>query len=373
MSDFGFTLNDRDGDARAGTLHTSRGDLSTPVFMPVGTAGSVKAVTPRELRECGAGLILGNTYHLYLRPGHETVSSLGGLHRFMNWDGPILTDSGGFQVFSLADLRKITDEGVTFRSHIDGSLHTLTPESSMQIQSALGSDIAMLFDECPPLPADRDEVERAVKRTTDWARRSVAAYRGPGVAFGIVQGGTFEDLRRRSAEELLELDLPGYAIGGVSVGEGQEWIGRIAASTAARLPSERPRYLMGVGTPRDLVEGVAAGIDMFDCVMPTRNARNGTLFTARGKMHIKRAAYKDDPAPLDESCRCETCRDYSRAYLRHLFQSGEVLSSRLLTIHNLFYYLNLMRRIREAIVAGSFEAFRREFLGGPEAGGRAEP
>ena len=355
-----FELLARDGAARLGRLNTRRGAIDTPAFMPVGTAGAVKGVTPEEVVNCGAQVILGNTYHLYLRPGHDVVAELGGLHRFMNWSGPILTDSGGFQVFSLSGLRTIDDTGVSFRSHIDGSLHLLSPEKSMEIQAALGSDIAMVLDECPALPSGREAVETAVARSTAWARRSKAAYDGPGVLFGIVQGGTFPELRERSVAELLELDFPGYAIGGVSVGEPGEQVGEVVRSTAARLPTERPRYLMGVGRPEDLVEAVAAGGDKFDSVMPTRNARNGTLFSSRGKVRIKRSQYQRDPRPIDEDCSCEACRKYSRAYLRHLFMSGEILASRLNTIHNLTHYLTLMERMRTAIRERRFDAFRAE-------------
>jgi queuine tRNA-ribosyltransferase len=352
-----FRLLSRDGGARRGRMVFGRGTVETPAFMPVGTAGTVKGMTPDELEQCGAEMILSNTYHLFLRPGHEIVRELGGLHDFMQWPGPILTDSGGFQVFSLADLRRIDDDGVSFRSHLDGSTHRLTPETSMDIQSALGSDVAMVLDECPALPAKREQVELAVRRTTDWARRSVDAYRGPGVPFGIVQGGTFEDLRERSAKELVELDLPGYAIGGVSVGEPETSIPGVVRFTTEHLPADRPRYLMGVGTPRDLVRAVAAGVDMFDCVMPTRNARNGTLFTSGGRVQIKRAEYRRDGKPLDDRCPCEACQRYSRAYLRHLFVSGEILGLRLNTIHNLTYYLGLMKAMRAAIDDGKFATF----------------
>ena len=362
MSGFAFDLVGRDGAARRGRMTTTHGAVETPAFMPVGTQGAVKAVTPDELSACGTQIVLANTYHLHVRPGHDLIRDLGGLHKFMNWGGPILTDSGGFQVFSMKGLRTLDEDGVTFRSHIDGSMQRLTPESSMEIQTALGSDVAMVLDECPPLPAARDAVEAAVARTTRWARRSRDAYRGPGVPFGIVQGGTDEALRERSAAEIAGLDFPGYAIGGVSVGEPPEAIAKIARFTAARLPEARPRYLMGVGRPEDLVEAVAAGIDLFDCVMPTRNARNGTLFTSEGKVNIKREEYRADPRPLDPACACETCRHYSRAYLRHLFVSNEILASRLNTIHNLAYYLDLMKSLREAITTRTFAAFRESFL-----------
>jgi len=371
VSGFGFQLTHRDGAARRGLMTTPHGAVATPAFMPVGTQGAVKAVTSHELRHCGAEIVLANTYHLHLRPGHELIRELGGLHRFMSWDGPILTDSGGFQVFSMKGLCRLDEDGVTFRSHIDGSLNRLTPESSMEIQAALGSDVAMVLDECVPLPAARDAVEAAVARTTRWARRSRDAYRGPGVPFGIVQGGTDETLRERSAAEITALDFPGYAIGGVSVGESPESIASVARFTAARLPQARPRYLMGVGRPEDLIEAVASGIDLFDCVMPTRNARNGTLFTSEGKVNIKREQYRSDPAPLDPACSCETCTRYSRAYLRHLDKCNEILGARLNTIHNLHYYLGLMARIRTALDAGRFGQFAADFLAGPEGGGTA--
>jgi len=353
-----FRVEATDGAARAGRMTTPHGEVATPAFMPVGTAGAVKAVTTEELRRAGAEIVLGNTYHLYLRPGHDIVRDLGGLHRFMHWDGPILTDSGGFQAMSMAGLARIDDDGVRFRSHLDGSDHRMTPERSAQIQAALGSDVAMVLDECPMLPAPREVLERAVERTTRWAERSLAAYDGPGVVFAIVQGGPDPELRARSAFELHALDLPGYAIGGVSVGEPPEAIAAVAHVTAPLLPVDRPRYLMGVGRPEDLVEAVAAGVDLFDCVMPTRNARNGTLFTSRGRINIKRAEHRADPRPLDPDCVCETCRNYSRAYLRHLFMAGEILAARLHTIHNLTHYLSLMGRVREAIRGGTFAQLR---------------
>ena len=356
-----FETIGNDGSARVARWTTPRGVVDTPTFMPVGTAGSVKGVTPHELRGCGAQILLSNTYHLYLRPGHETVRELGGLHRFMNWPGPILTDSGGFQVMSLAGLTRVEEQGVHFRSHLDGSSHLLTPELTMQIQAALGSDIAMVLDICPRLPSSREEVAQAVARTTRWARRSVEAYDGPGLPFGIVQGGTHPDLREQSVRGLCELDLPGYAIGGVYVGEERDAVGATVRRTAALLPADRPRYLMGVGRPQDLVDAVSAGIDLFDCVMPTRHARNGQLFTSSGKINIKRQEYRRDERPLDEDCPCESCREYTRAYLRHLFVSGEILGCRLNTIHNLTHYLRLMQRMREAIARREFEMFRRDF------------
>jgi queuine tRNA-ribosyltransferase len=318
---------------------------------------------PEQLKASGFGCILSNTYHLYLRPGHERIRRLGGLHAFMGWDRTILTDSGGFQVFSLATLRKVKDEGVTFRSHIDGSLHSLTPELAIEIQEALGSDIRMAFDECVAYPAERREVEEALRRTTDWAKRCKAASRREeGGIFAIVQGGMHPDLRARSAAELVELDFPGYAIGGVSVGEGKELQWDTVACTAPLLPEEKPRYLMGVGTPQDILHAVSRGVDMFDCVMPTRNARNGTLFTSTGTVTIKQAQYADDPRPLDEACGCHTCRTFSRAYLRHLYLQHEVLSSVLLTVHNLHHYATWMARIREAIGHGNLGRFVKESL-----------
>ncbi len=363
MERFGFRLVGGAGRARLGRLTTAHGSVDTPAFMPVGTAGTVKALTPGEVRASGAQIVLSNTYHLALRPGETLIRELGGLHRFMNWDGPILTDSGGYQVFSMAELRRLDDRGAEFRSHLDGSVHLLTPERSMEIQAALGSDVAMVLDECPALPAGRERVAEAVARTSLWAARSREAYHGPGVPFGIVQGGTWPDLREKSARELLALDFPGYAIGGVSVGEPRETIAGVLRGTAELLPADRPRYLMGVGRPEDLVQAVAEGLDLFDCVRPTRTARNGTLFTSRGPLNIKRAEFTRDPRPLDESCDCEACRSYSRAYLRHLFLSREILGSRLNTLHNLRYYLRLMEQLRRAIAAGRFEQFRAEFLG----------
>lgn len=361
MNRFSFSVEAEDGGVRLGRMSTSHGEVPTPAFMPVGTQGTVKALTPEDLRGCGASIVLSNTYHLFLRPGHELIRELGGLHRFMHWDGPILTDSGGFQAFSLEGLRRIDENGVRFRSHLDGTLHDLTPESSMAIQSALGSDVAMVLDECPPLPSPPEAVARAVDRTTRWARRAREVYTGPGVPFGIVQGGTYPELRERSVRELVALDFPGYAIGGVSVGEPPEAIAAVARLTAAMLPADRPRYLMGVGRPADLVEAVACGIDLFDCVMPTRNARNGTLFTSEGRINIKGEAYRRDPRPADPACACETCRHYSRAYLRHLFLSREILASRLNTIHNVAYYQSLMAAMRRAIAERRFESFREGF------------
>jgi queuine tRNA-ribosyltransferase len=362
LSAIDFKLIKQDGTARLGSLTTPHGTIDTPIFMPVGTQATVKAMTPDELVQVGSQIILGNTYHLYLRPGHELIARLGGLHSFMGWNGPILTDSGGFQVFSLGELRKISEEGVQFQSHIDGSRHMLTPERSIEIQEALGSDIMMCFDECPPSPADRAYVSRSLEMTTRWARRCKdASTRGDQALFGIVQGGIFEDLRARSAYELQEISFDGYALGGVSVGEEKERMLDVMRFTAPHLPVEKPRYVMGIGTPEDLVEGVNAGYDMFDCVMPTRNARNGMLFTSFGRVNIKGALYAEDSGPVDPECSCYVCRNFSRAYLRHLYRAGEILASRLNTWHNLHYYLNLMVQARSAIAEGRFSDFRKEF------------
>jgi queuine tRNA-ribosyltransferase len=348
--------------ARRGRLTTPHGTVETPAFMPVGTAGTVKAMTPEDLTGLGYEMILGNTYHLALRPGEEIIRGLGGLHRFMHWERAILTDSGGFQVLSLAAMRTLGDDGVVFRSHLDGSRLEMTPERSMAIQSALGSDIAMAFDDCPPLPAEPSRLAEAVRRTSLWARRSRDAFPRDGRAlFGIVQGGDDPDLRRRSVEEIVALGFEGHAIGGVSVGEVAERSREVVAFTAPLLPADRPRYLMGMGTPADLVEMIGRGIDLFDCVLPTRNARNGTLFTSTGRLQIKRREFLADPAPPDPSCRCPVCRHYSRAYLRHLYMAGEILSMRLNTLHNLHLYAELLRSAREAIEAGGFDAFRSAF------------
>jgi queuine tRNA-ribosyltransferase len=361
---FAFQVLQRDAvtSARRGLITTAHGRVATPAFMPVGTAGTVKAMTPEDLISLGFEMILGNTYHLALRPGEDVVRQLGGLHRFMAWDGSILTDSGGFQVLSLADLRSISDEGVAFRSHLDGSLLEMTPERSMAIQEALGSDIAMAFDDCPPLPSGRDRLLESVRRTTLWAGRSREAFRADGRAlFGIVQGGDDRELRERSAAEITALGFEGHAIGGVSVGESAELSRAIVAMTAGYLPADRPRYLMGMGTPADLVEMMALGCDLFDCVLPTRNARNGTLFTSTGRLQIKRREFASDPRPVDDTCACPVCRRFSRAYLRHLYVAGEILSMRLNTLHNLHQYADLMRRARAAIEAGRYLAFLEEF------------
>jgi queuine tRNA-ribosyltransferase len=356
---FSFELLATHGHARAGILHTPRGDIPTPVFMPVGTAGTVKAMTVDELRAppLDARIILGNTYHLYLRPGLDVIEVCGGLHKLAAWDRPILTDSGGFQVFSLAALREVDDDGATFRSHIDGSSHRLTPEVSMQIQRVLGSDIAMCFDQCPPGDADADVHALAMRRTTAWAKRCRVAPRATGQAlFGIVQGGVDAARRRTHLGEITALDFDGYALGGLAVGEALEDTYRILDDIAHELPRERPRYLMGVGTPADLSRAITAGIDMFDCVMPTRNARNGYLFTSQGRVNIPNAAHRADPGPLDPECPCSTCRTYSRAYLRHLYVAKEILYSRLATLHNLTFYARHVRAIRDAILANGTAA-----------------
>jgi len=360
---FQLLARDRETAARRGRIRTRHGVVETPVFMPVGTQATVKGMLPETLRQIGAQIILGNTYHLYLRPGHELIARLGGLHRFMNWNGPILTDSGGFQVFSLGELRRIDEEGAVFQSHLDGSRHQLTPEKSIAIQEALGADIIMAFDECIPYPADRNYVAASTARSGRWARRCRQARRkGDGSAlFGIVQGGMEFALRRQSAEELVSIGFEGYALGGLSVGEETALMYDVMEHSLPLLPEGAPRYVMGVGTPENLIEGIARGADMFDCVMPTRNARNGVLFTSRGRISIKQARYRDDGRPLDEDCTCYVCRHYSRAYLRHLFQANEILSSVLNTHHNLHYYLHLMAGAREAIEAGRFAEFRREF------------
>lgn len=373
---FSFHLLHRDASARRGRLTTPHGVIETPVFMPVGTQGAVKAMTPRDLEEVGASIVLGNTYHLFLRPGDDLIARLGGLHRFMGWSRPILTDSGGYQVFSLAARRKVDEAGVEFRSHLDGSAHLLTPERAVDIQAQLGSDIAMVLDECPPLPSTRAAIEQSLALTSRWARRGrerlLALCDGgngetvkvttPGQAqFGIVQGGTFADLRARSVELTCAIGFEGYAIGGLSVGEESDEMYKVVETTAPLLPDDRPRYLMGVGTPVDLVEAVARGIDMFDCVLPTRNARNGQLFTSEGPLNIKNARYAEDDGPADPACGCYTCRHFSRAYLRHLFLAGEMTGGALNTLHNLYFYLDTMERIRKAISFGMFESFRQEF------------
>ncbi len=366
MTDAGaFELLANDGAARRGRITTAHGVVETPAFMPVGTRGTVKSLTPDDLREAGAQIVLANTYHLLVRPGHELIRALGGLHRFMAWDGPILTDSGGFQVFSLARLRRITEEGVEFRSPLDGATHFLSPELSIEIQRALGADIVHPLDECLAHPATRADTERSLALTLRWARRAQAAHRRDATAqvlFGIVQGGAYDDLRRRAVEETVALGFDGYAIGGMAVGEPKALMYDLTALIAERLPADRPRYLMGVGKPEDLVEAVARGVDLFDCVLPTRNARNGQCFTAEGPVAIKRAQHARDPRPLEETCTCYTCRRFSRAYLRHLFVSDELLAYRLLTLHNLHFFLRLMAAMRAAIADGAFAAFPARFF-----------
>jgi queuine tRNA-ribosyltransferase len=364
-----FELLRTEGLARRGRLSLNHGVVETPVFMPVGTYGTVKGVMPQSLLDMGATIILGNTFHLWLRPGLEVLRQFGGLHRFEGWPGPMLTDSGGFQVWSLGEMRKISEEGVRFASPVNGDKLFLTPEVSMQIQAVLNSDIVMQFDECTPYQSagrltTEDEARRSMELSLRWARRSHDEFRrlgNPNALFGIVQGGMFEGLREASAAALAEMDLPGYAVGGVSVGEPKEEMRRIMAHTPRLLPADKPRYLMGVGTPEDLVEGVACGIDMFDCVMPTRNARNGHLFTRFGDLRIRNARYKSDERPIDETCSCTACRGFSRAYLHHLDRCGEMLGPMLASIHNLHYYLNLMREVREALDEGGFATFAAKF------------
>jgi len=358
-----LTAKDPGCGARLGKITTPHGAIRTPAFMPVGTQGTVKGVLPEQVRSLGADIILGNTYHLYLRPGHQLIAALGGLHKFMNWQGPILTDSGGFQVYSLSKLRKIDDDGAVFQSHIDGSKHFLTPEKAVEIQQALGSDIMMCLDECIAYPADRKRAQEALFRTAKWARRCRDAQtKREQALFGIVQGGFYPDLRRQGVEDLRAIGFDGYAIGGLSVGEPKEVMMETLAQTAPLLPEDAPRYLMGVGTPEDIVEGVFHGIDMFDCVMPTRSARNGLLFTNSEKVVIRNARYREDNSPIESECDCYTCRNYSRAYLRHLYVAGEILAMVLNTIHNLRYYQRHMESIRGAIGNGTFVAFRRDFL-----------
>jgi queuine tRNA-ribosyltransferase len=385
---FNFEIKKKHDSARTGCIYTPRGNINTPAFMPVGTNATVKAMNQDELKEFGAEIILANTYHLYLRPGHEVIKKLGGLHKFMSWQCPILTDSGGFQVFSLSPLRKITNEGVTFKSHLDGSTHFITPEMVMEIQGALGSDIAMAFDECTPYPSSMEYAVNSLELTTRWARRckeyhekvSTKQYAVSSkeivnnksthcllptayfkqALFGIIQGGIYPELRKQSAEELIEMNFDGYAIGGLSVGEPKEIMYEMINYTTPLLPHDKPRYLMGIGDLTDVLEAVSAGIDMFDCVMPTRNARNGTLFTSKGRISIKREEFKTDPSLLDPDCECYTCKNYSKAYLRHLFMSKEILSMRLNTLHNLCFYLEFFKKMRDSIKNGQFENFKKE-------------
>ena len=359
---FKFERSAQQGRARAGVFHTPHGDLLTPVFAPVGTQATVKAISPRQLEELGASLVLANTYHLYLRPGDELVAEMGGLHRFMSWLRPMLTDSGGFQVFSLAETRKVDDDGVTFKSHIDGSTHRFTPERSISIQENLGADIIMAFDECAP-PYEREYMERAVARTHAWAERCLQAHTRPDQAlFGIVQGGVFPDLRRASAEFIASLGFPGHAIGGLSVGETKEEMNAMLEVVDPLLPEDKPRYLMGVGSPEDLVNGVLRGVDIFDCVLPTRLARHNAAMTRTGRLNLVNAVYARDPQPIDAGCACYTCQHYTRAYLRHLIIAKEMLSATLLSIHNLHTLLQLARDMRQAIIEGRFDAFAERFF-----------
>lgn len=368
-----FELLGRDGQARAGRVTLNHGEVETPIFMPVGTYGSVKAMAPRDLESIGARIVLGNTFHLWLRPGLEVIAAHGGLHGFMNWSRPILTDSGGFQVWSLGDLRRISEEGVAFRSPVNGDRLFLTPEESMRIQTVLNSDIVMVFDECTPYPSTRDDTAQSMRLSLRWAARSRKAFDdmgNPNALFGIVQGGMMEDLRDESLQKLVDIGFHGFAIGGLSVGEPKEDMLRILAHTTPRMPEDRPRYLMGVGTPEDLVEGVSRGVDMFDCVMPTRNARNGWIFTRYGDMRIRNARYRDELAPIDASCGCPVCAPhrhgderppFTRSYLYHLHKVQEILAAHLATVHNLYFYLDLMREMRAAILAGTFQEWRTRF------------
>jgi queuine tRNA-ribosyltransferase len=360
-----FNLQGQSGASRAGEFNLPHGKIQTPVFMPVGTQATVKALSPEEVEATGAQIILGNTYHLYLRPGCGIIGQFEGLHKFMNWDRPILTDSGGFQVFSLAKLRKLTEEGYAFQSHLDGSKHLFTPEKSIEVQVCLNSDIHMCLDQCLEYPATHTQAIDALQLTTRWAQRCKTYWQEQtdcrNSLFGIVQGGMYTDLRKRSAEEITAIDFPGYAIGGLSVGEPKELMMEMAAETLPLLPEDRPRYIMGVGTPEDLVELVGMGADMFDCVMPTRNARNGQLFTEQGTINICNARFREDEGPVDPSCDCYTCRNYSLAYLRHLYTAREILAYRLNTIHNVHYYVNLVKAMRKAVLAGTFDSFRKAF------------
>ena len=358
-----FKVHKTEGNARRATLMTAHGPVQTPVFMAVGTKATVKAMTPEELKDCGTQVVLGNTYHLHLRPGEKTIKTMGGLHKFMNWHGPILTDSGGFQVFSLSGLRKMSEEGVEFRSHLDGAKYFISPEKSMEIQMDLGSDIIMAFDECLQYPATDEDIERSMALTYRWLVRSKAAMvRKESMLFGIIQGGLSLKHRLKSLEQVTSVDLPGYALGGFSVGEPIHLMHELLPHVAPKMPANKPRYLMGVGTPTDLIIAIDAGIDMFDCVIPTRVARNGTIYTWQGKVSIKRSEYKEDPSPLDPECDCYTCSNYTKAYLRHLFLSGEILSSRLNTIHNIHFYMKLMEKARKAIEEGRWAEFRDDCL-----------
>jgi len=382
LKDFSFELIATDnGAARAGVLHTPHATIETPIFMPVGTQATVKSLSPQDLVDCGCPIILGNTYHLHLRPGDELIAQAGGLHAFEHWPNALLTDSGGFQVFSLRDISKMTEEGVWFQSYIDGSKHFFSPERAIEIQRNLGADIIMMLDECPPATADVSHIEKAVDRTIRWAQRCVAHHEitplrhgYPQALFGIVQGSTYEILRQRCARELVAMDLPGYAIGGCAVGESTEKMYATAAYTCKLLPEHKPRYLMGVGTPQDILECIAHGIDMFDCVLPTRNARNGSVFSWKGKINIRNACHTADfTHALDDSCGCYTCKNFSRAYLRHLFMAGEILSIRLLTLHNIHFYMELVRTARAHILDGTFAAWKNFVLGAMKIDKEGEP
>ncbi len=357
-----YKLEAKSGQARAGTVTTSHGEIKTPIFMPVGTRGSVKSLWQEDLERMNAQIILGNTYHLYLRPGHELIEKMGGLHKWMTWDRPILTDSGGFQVFSLSDLNKVSEEGVKFQSHIDGSYHMLSPEKSMEIQKALGSDIVMIFDECPKLPATKETLRTSMELTLRWAKRCKDyELQSHQHLFSIIQGGLHEDLRQECMERLMEMDFPGYALGGLSVGEKNEEMVSFLNSFAPKMPEQKPRYLMGVGKPLDILNGIRAGIDMFDCVLPTRNARNGQFLTKHGPLNIKKERFKEDPLPPDPTCNCSTCSRYSRSYIRHLFNVGEYLAGQLISYHNLHFYLTMVEEAREAIFDDRFEDYYKEF------------
>lgn len=357
-----YTLEAKSGNARAGVVTTAHGEIQTPIFMPVGTRATVKGMWQEDLRELQAQIILGNTYHLYLKPGHELIERMGGLHKFMAWDGPILTDSGGFQVFSLSELNKITEEGVQFQSHIDGSYHMLSPEKSMEIQKALGSDIVMIFDECPKLPATKEELRVSMELTLRWAKRCreypLQAHQN---LFAIIQGGLHIDLRTECMERMIEMDFPGFALGGLSVGEKNEEMVEFLNNFTPLMPEDKPRYLMGVGKPLDILNGIRAGIDMFDCVLPTRNARNGQFFTKHGPLNIKKQRFIEDPLPPDPHCECKVCRTHSRSYIRHLFNVGEYLAGQMITFHNLHFYLNMVREAREAIIQDRFDDYYKEF------------
>jgi queuine tRNA-ribosyltransferase len=369
MTRFAFELGTTDGAARTGILRLERGSILTPAFMPVGTAATVKAMLPDSVAATGADIVLANTYHLMLRPGAERIAQLGGLHRFMNWPHPILTDSGGYQVMSLSNLRDLSEEGVRFRSHVDGSEHFLSPERAMEIQSLLGSDIQMVLDECPAFPATEAEIEASLALSMRWAKRSKAAFRGAGACFGIVQGGVYPHLRQRSVHELTAIGFDGYAVGGLAVGEGQSAMFDVLEATVPHLPADRPRYLMGVGKPDDIVGAVLHGIDMFDCVLPTRSGRNGQAFTWDGALNLRNARHADDPSPLDPLCGCPACRSYSRAYLHHVVKAGEIIASMLLTWHNLHFFQDLMRALREAASQGTATEFASQFLKRYRGGG----